>query len=43
MILFGGDGEHCLTKRTTRDYEAKKIVPIVRKVIRPITINNTRT
>ena len=34
IMLFGGDGTHCLAKKTTRDYDKEKSSPFLNKILR---------
>ena len=33
IMLFGGDGTHCFTRKTTRDYEKEKPSPFLMKFL----------
>ena len=34
IMLFGGDGTHCFTKKTSRDYEKEQPSPFLKKFLR---------
>ena len=34
ILLFGGDGTHCFTRKTSRDYEKGKPSPFLKKFLR---------
>ena len=34
ILLFGGDGTHCFTRKTSCDYEKEKLSPFLKKFLR---------
>ena len=34
IMLLGGDGTHCLARKTSRDYEKEKPSPFLKKLLR---------
>ena len=42
-MLFGGDGTHCFTRKSSHDYEKEKTISIFEEIYPPITTKQIRT